>query len=301
MPTLRGEQAWRHEVERRRRWPWPRGGPSASATPAPGCGRCMLGADRRSSTSSPGGSRCMAEDRPGIPRLEDVPSAPDLFVRVDGRPGRGRLPQRRPPAPGQARSRRRTQIRDALSTRPDEEAVRAVAGDHRERSPWSRPPAGWEVPALLAWSGAERDDIGGAEHLSVLHFWHEAYGADLVAMGMDQLECLVGRAPDRRPQRVRARRPALRLLPGARWTTWCRPWARWPPPCSAATGSSTGADAPAAAARSAAAAGFGVRRRPLRPTTDTKGRRRPSSRRPARPSGPPWPAERWSGATPGCG
>jgi hypothetical protein len=55
---------------------------------------------------------------------------------------------------------------------------------------------GWEVPALLAWSGAEANDIGGAEHLSVLHFWHDVYGAELVSLGLETMECLVARPPD---------------------------------------------------------------------------------------------------------
>ena len=73
-------------------------------------------------------------------------------------------------------------IRQRLTARPDEDAVRALAG---ERVTIALVPAfgGWEVPALLAWSGAERDQIGGPEHLSVLHFWNDVYGAELVALG----------------------------------------------------------------------------------------------------------------------
>ncbi|HEY4377162.1 MAG TPA: DUF4253 domain-containing protein, partial [Acidimicrobiales bacterium] len=54
---------------------------------------------------------------------------------------------------------------------------------------------GWEVPALLAWAGAERRGHGGAEHLSVLKFWHDAYGAELVSLGLESLECLLETPP----------------------------------------------------------------------------------------------------------
>ena len=30
----------------------------------------------------------------------------------------------------------------------------------------------------------------------MLHFWYEAYGAEVVAMGLEQLECLVTNPPD---------------------------------------------------------------------------------------------------------
>ena len=86
-------------------------------------------------------------------------------------------------------------MRARLMERPDEDAVRALSG---EQVTIALVPAhgGWEVPALLAWSGAERHDIGGPEHLSILHFWHEVYGADLVGLGLERMECLVARPPE---------------------------------------------------------------------------------------------------------
>ncbi len=135
----------------------------------------------------------LAEERPGIPLLDDVPTAPDLFVQWMGDPAADDYLNDVPRHLAKLEIDQDA-IRERLSARPDAEAVRAVAGD---RVHLALVPAtdGWEVPALLAWSGAERDEIGGAEHLSVLQFWHESYGADLVALGMDQLECLVSRPP----------------------------------------------------------------------------------------------------------
>jgi hypothetical protein len=85
-------------------------------------------------------------------------------------------------------------IRKRLSGRPDEAAGRMVAADrvHIALIPAT---GGWEIPALLAWSGGEGLQISNADHLSILHFWHESYGADLVALGIESLELLVEYPP----------------------------------------------------------------------------------------------------------
>lgn len=86
-------------------------------------------------------------------------------------------------------------IRARLVERPDEDAVQALDGPviHLALVPAA---ASWEVPALLAWSGAERQGLGGAEHLSILRLWHDAYGADLVSLGLERMELLVERPPE---------------------------------------------------------------------------------------------------------
>lgn len=191
--TLRGEQAWRHEVD---------GGPEALAAwralrerhPRTGLWPVLLGSDPQVVDQLTWRVEMLARSAPGIPDVEDAPSAPELLATWMGDPTQDEylndVPRHLAKLEQDAEA-----IRQRLTSRPDEEAVRALAGD---RVTIALVPAfgGWEVPALLAWSGAERDEIGGPEHLSVLHFWNDVYGAELVALGLERMECLVDRPPD---------------------------------------------------------------------------------------------------------
>lgn len=191
--TLRGDQAWRLEVA---------GGAAALSTwetlrsrhARTGLWPVLLGTDAQAVDQLTWRVEIMAESKPGIPALSSVRPAPELFVEWMGDPAEDDYLNDVPRHLAKLAADEAV-IRERLAARPDSEAVRAVAGDrvHIALVPAT---AGWEVPALLAWAGAERDDIGGAEHMSVLHFWHEAYGADLVALGLDQLELLVSNPPD---------------------------------------------------------------------------------------------------------
>jgi hypothetical protein len=191
--TLRGEQAWRHDVA---------GGPGALATwralrerhPRTGLWPILLGSDPQVIDQLTWRLDSLARSRPGIPDVEDVPDAPELFVQWMGDPAADDYLNDVPRHLAKL-ERDADAIRTKLTQRPDEAAVKAITGDPVTIAVV---PArgGWEVPALLAWSGAERDDIGGAEHLSVLHFWHDVYSAELVALGLEQMECLVSRPPD---------------------------------------------------------------------------------------------------------
>jgi hypothetical protein len=191
--TLRGEQAWRHEVD---------GGRAAldawrglrDRHPRTGLWPVLLGADPQVVDQLTWRVEMLARSAPGIPDLAEAPDAPELFVTWMGDPSAddylNDVPRHLAKLEQDAEA-----IRARMAERPDEAAVRAVAGD---RVTIALVPAagGWEVPALLAWSGAESLDIGGPDHLSVLHLWHEVYGAELVAMGLEQLELLVERPPE---------------------------------------------------------------------------------------------------------
>jgi hypothetical protein len=191
--TLRGEQAWRHEV--------PGGAPALEAWralrerhPRTGLWPVLLGSDPKVVDQLTWRVEMLARSAPGIPDVEDAPSAPELLAEWMGNPAEDEylndVPRHLAKLEQDAAA-----IRERLTARPDEDAVRAIAGD---TVTIALIPAfgGWEVPALLAWSGAERNGIGGPEHLSVLHFWHDVYGADLVALSHERLECLVERPPD---------------------------------------------------------------------------------------------------------
>jgi hypothetical protein len=55
---------------------------------------------------------------------------------------------------------------------------------------------GYEVPALLDWSGAHAYGLGGAEHYAILRHLHRHYGAELVTLaGKTTMSLLVGRRP----------------------------------------------------------------------------------------------------------
>jgi hypothetical protein len=190
--TLRGEQAWRHQSA---------GGPAAlelwramrDLHPRTGLWPVLLGDDPMVVDQLTWRLEMLARSRPGIPSLDEAPGIAELFDRWMGSiPDDDYLtdvPKHLAKLEADAAA-----IRDRLMTRPDADAVRAVAG---ATCTVALVPAraGWEVPALLAWAGAERYHIGGPEHLAVLHFWHEAYGAELVAVGLERLECLVERPP----------------------------------------------------------------------------------------------------------
>lgn len=191
--TLRGEQAWRLEVA---------GGAGALETwtalrdrhPRTGLWPIVLGGDPQVVDQLTWRLDMLARDAPGIPSPDAVPPAPELFVEWMGDPAQddylNDVPRHLARLSDDADN-----IAARVAGRADADAVQAL------RSPVVQValvPAGhgWEVPALLAWSGAERDHIGGPEHLSVLQFWHQHYGADLVALGLERMELLVEHPPD---------------------------------------------------------------------------------------------------------
>ncbi len=191
--TLRGEQAWSHVVP---------GGAPALATwqalrerhPRTGLWPVLLGSDPQVIDQLTWRLEMLARSTPGIPEIEDAPSAPELLAEWIGNPAEDEYLEDVPRHLAKL-EQDADAIRTRLTARPDEDAVRALAGD---TVTIALVPAhgGWEVPALLAWSGAERHDIGGPEHLAVLHFWHEVYEAELVGLGLERMECLVGRPPE---------------------------------------------------------------------------------------------------------
>lgn len=191
--TLRGEQAWRMEVQ---------GGESALASwralrdqhATTGLWPVILGSDLSIVDQMTWRVSILSEDAPGIPELADVPPAPELFVKWLGDPKHDDYLGDVPRHLAKLEADQAT-IRMRLEARPDSEAIRSVQAP---RVQLGLVPArgGWELPALLAWPAGEGLDIRGPEHLSVLHFWHESYGAEVVAMSLDQLECLVTNPPD---------------------------------------------------------------------------------------------------------
>lgn len=191
--TLRGEQAWRLESV---------GGEAALQTwdalrqrhPRTGLWPVILGDDPATVDQLTWRVEILASDRPGIPVIDAVDPAPDLFLRWMGNPAEDDYLNDVPSHLAKLEADEAA-IRERLASRRDADAVRATSGQHVQIA-LVPAAAGWEVPALLAWAGAERLDITGADHLSVLHFWHEVYGADLLSLGMERMECLVARPPD---------------------------------------------------------------------------------------------------------
>ena len=190
--TLRGEQAWRHEVT---------GGKVALDTwhalrdrhSRTGLWPVLLGSDPQVVDQLTWRLGMLARNRPGIPGLDQAPDASELLVGWMGDIATDEyltdVPKHLAKLEADAEA-----IRTRLMQRPDEAAVRSLAGPSVTIA--LVPAAGgWEVPALLAWSGAEARGIDGAQHMSLLHLWHEVYGAELVAVGLEQLECLVERPP----------------------------------------------------------------------------------------------------------
>ncbi|MCU1356617.1 MAG: hypothetical protein JWM89_2035 [Acidimicrobiales bacterium] len=191
--TLRGEQAWQLAVP---------GGAAALAAwralrdrhPRTGLWPVLLGSDPQVADQLTWRLDLLARDAPGIPSIDDVPPAPELFVEWMGDPATDDYLNDVPRHLAKL-SEDSDMIAARLQGRPDEDAVQALAGAEIQIA---LVPAGhgWEVPALLAWSGAERDHIGGPEHLSVLQFWHDTYDAELVALGLERMELLVARPPE---------------------------------------------------------------------------------------------------------
>ena len=191
--TLRGDQAWILETD---------GGKTALATwdllreghRRSGYWPVILGPDRQVVDQLTWRVDVLSQQKPGIPPVSTVRPAPELFVEWMGDPAEddylNDVPRHLAKLAADEAS-----IRDRLAGRPDWAAVRAV---QHERVFVALVPAtaSWEIPALLAWSGAEGEGVSGPEHLSVLQFWHEGYGAELVAMGLEQLELLVRRPPE---------------------------------------------------------------------------------------------------------
>jgi hypothetical protein len=59
--------------------------------------------------------------------------------------------------------------------------------------------AGWQVPAVLGFGGWN-DCPEPAEHAAILHYWHDRYGVDLVAISGATTEFAVARPPRTRPE-----------------------------------------------------------------------------------------------------
>lgn len=135
----------------------------------------------------------LAEHPPGIAPLASVTPAPELFVSWMGDPAEDDYLNDVPRHLAKLAADE-DQIRRRFATRPDAAAVRAVASDEVEVG-LVPAAAGWEVPALLAWAGGERDDLGGDEHQAVLHYWMDTYAAEVVAIGLDTLELLADDPP----------------------------------------------------------------------------------------------------------
>jgi hypothetical protein len=191
--TLRGEQAWKIDV---------RGGEPAlemwralrDRHPRTGLWPIVLGGDPQVADQLTWRLDMLARDAPGIPSIDSVTPAPELFVEWMGDPAEddylNDVPRHLAKLSADAES-----IAQRMAGRSDADAVQALAfptvniGLVPAR-------AGYEVPALLGWAGAERDNIGGAEHLSVLQFWFEHYGAELVSLGLERMELLVEHPPD---------------------------------------------------------------------------------------------------------
>jgi hypothetical protein len=55
--------------------------------------------------------------------------------------------------------------------------------------------AGYVVPGMLTWVGAANYDMEPADHVAVLKYWHDRYGAELVGLGLDTIELWVPRPP----------------------------------------------------------------------------------------------------------
>ena len=191
--TLRGEQAWRMEIPGGEaalvRWKALRDQHSVT-----GMWPVLLGADMSIIDQMTWRVSILAEQAPGIPEVSAATPAPELFVQWLGDPAHDDYLGDVPRHLAKLEADQAT-IRARLEARPDHAAVRAVK-EPKVQLALVPAKGGWELPALLAWPGGEGLDIGGPEHLSVLHFWYEAYGAEVVAMGLEQLECLVTQPPD---------------------------------------------------------------------------------------------------------
>lgn len=79
-----------------------------------------------------------------------------------------------------------------------------------------------KVPTPNSYAALAHIGFGGwndcpydAEHVAVLRYWHERYGADLFAMGGDITECVVERPPTTREEALNLAREQLLYAPGA--------------------------------------------------------------------------------------
>lgn len=190
--TLRGEQAWRFSTT---------GGPAALDTwhtlrdrhATTGLWPVLIGGGAPAADQLTWRVNILAEDQPGITPLASVRPAPELFVAWMGDPAEDDYLSDVPRHLAKLVADE-DQIRARLTARPDAAAVRAVASAEVEIG-LVPAAAGWEVPALLAWAGAERDDLGGDDHQAVLHHWCDTYAAELVSLGLDTLELLADDPP----------------------------------------------------------------------------------------------------------
>lgn len=60
-------------------------------------------------------------------------------------------------------------------------------------------PRSWEVPAYLSFGGWN-ECPAPEEHVALLRYWHENYGADIITVTSDVIECTVSRPPAERSQ-----------------------------------------------------------------------------------------------------
>jgi hypothetical protein len=60
-------------------------------------------------------------------------------------------------------------------------------------------PHSYEAPAYIGFGGWN-DCPTDEEHVAVLKYWHDRYGAELFAQGRDMLECIVERPPTTREE-----------------------------------------------------------------------------------------------------
>jgi hypothetical protein len=60
-------------------------------------------------------------------------------------------------------------------------------------------PRSWEVPAYLSFGGWN-ECPGPEEHVALLRYWQENYGADIITLSSDVIECTVSRPPTERAQ-----------------------------------------------------------------------------------------------------
>ena len=70
----------------------------------------------------------------------------------------------------------------------------------------------WEVPALLRF-GAWNDCPAPEEHVALHRAWHERYGAEIVALTGDVMECLVARPPQTRDEALALAREHFAYCP----------------------------------------------------------------------------------------
>ena len=60
-------------------------------------------------------------------------------------------------------------------------------------------PRSWEVPAYLGFGGWNSSP-SPEQHVAILRYWHEKYGADIITLTNDTIECTVSNPPTTRQQ-----------------------------------------------------------------------------------------------------